>query len=76
MDNTQPPINAVAALDAAIADYDRVDLMSAVAGLQLLPVNVSGSFALRRLAHRIACGKTSRARRIAPHTLRATLQFS
>jgi hypothetical protein len=31
---TQPAINDLAALDAAISGFDRVDLLSAVAGLQ------------------------------------------
>jgi hypothetical protein len=52
---TQPPINDLAALDAAISGFDRVDLLSAVAGLQLLPKNAERVVRLEALAHRIAC---------------------
>jgi len=54
---TQPPVNELAILDAAISGFDRVDLLSAVAGLQLLPDNAERIVRLEALAHRIACVK-------------------
>ncbi len=67
---TQPPINDLASLDAALSGFDRVDLLSAVAGLQLLPENAERIVRLEALAYRIACGQSNRSRRIAPHSLR------
>ena len=67
---TQPPVNELAILDAAISGFDRVDLLSAVAGLQLLPDNAERIVRLEALAHRIACLQSNRSRRIAPHSLR------
>lgn len=67
---TQPPIADLAALDAAISGFDRIDLLSAVAGVQLLPENAERIVRLEALAHRIACSQTNRSRRIAPHSLR------
>lgn len=67
---TQPPINDLAALDAAVSGFDRIDLLSAVAGLQLLPENAERVVRLEALAYRIACGQSNRSRRIAPHSLR------
>jgi len=48
---TQPPINDLAALDAAVSGFDRIDLLSAVAGLQLLPENAERIVRLEALAH-------------------------
>jgi hypothetical protein len=67
---TQPPINDLAALDAAISGFDRIDLLSAVAGLQLLPENAERIVRLEAMAYRIASGQSNRSRRIAPHSLR------
>ena len=67
---TQVPINDLAALDAAIAGFDRIDLLSGVAGLQLLPENAERVVRLEALAHRITSGQSNRSRRIAPHSLR------
>jgi hypothetical protein len=67
---TQPPINELASLDAAISGFDRADLLSAVAGLQLLPINAERVVRLEALAHRVACLQSARSSRIAPHSLR------
>jgi hypothetical protein len=67
---TQPAINDLAAMDATISGFDRIDLLSAVAGLQLLPKNAERVVRLEALAHRIACLQSNRSRRIAPHSLR------
>jgi hypothetical protein len=67
---TQPPINDVAALDVAISGFDRIDLLSVVAGLQLLPENAERIVRLEALAYRVASGQFTRSRRIAPHPLR------
>jgi len=67
---TQPPINDLAALDAAVSGFNRIDLLSAVAGLQLLPENAERIVRLEALAYRIASGQSNRSRRIAPHSLR------
>ena len=67
---TQPPINDLAALDAAVSGFDRIDLLSAVAGLQLLPENAERIVRLEALAHRVACGQFNRSRKVAPHSLR------
>jgi hypothetical protein len=67
---TQPPIDDLAALDAAISGFDRIDLLSAVAGLQLLPKNAERIVRLEALAYRVASGQSTRSRRIAPHSLR------
>ena len=66
----QPPVNDLAALDAAVSGFDRIDLLSAVAGLQLLPENAERVVRLEALAHRITSGQSNRSRRIAPHSLR------
>jgi len=63
---TQPPINDLAALDAAVSGFDRIDLLSAVAGLQLLPENAERIVRLEALAHRVACGQFNRSRKVAP----------
>jgi hypothetical protein len=67
---TQPSTNPLASLDAALSVFDRADLLSAVAGLQLLPANAERVVRLEALAHRIACLPTGRSRRVAPHSLR------
>ena len=67
---TQPAINDLAALDEAISGFDRIDLLSAVAGLQLFPKNAERVVRLEALAHRIACLRSNHSRRIAPHSLR------
>ena len=67
---TQPPINNIAVLDAAISGFDRIDLLSAVAGLQLLPENAERIVRLEALAYRVACGQSTRSRKVAPHSLR------
>lgn len=67
---TQPPINDLTALDKAISGFDQIDLLSGVAGLQLLPENAERIVRLEALAHRVATGRTARSRRIAPHSLR------
>ena len=36
---TRPPINDLAALDTAVSGFDRIDLLSAVARIRLLPEN-------------------------------------
>jgi hypothetical protein len=66
----QPPINDLSALDEAISGFDRIDLLSAVAGLQLMPENAERVVRLEALAHRITFGQSNRSRRIAPHSLR------
>ncbi len=68
---TQPPINDLAALDAAVSGFNRIDLLSAVAGLQLLPENAERIVRLVALAYRVACGQSNRSRRIAPRSLRS-----
>lgn len=65
-----PPVNPLVSLDAAISGFDRADLLSAVAGLQLLSENAGRVVRLEALAHRIACSPSRRSRRIAPHSLR------
>lgn len=65
-----PPIDDLAALDVAISGFDRIDLLSAVAGLQLLPENAERIVRLEALADRIARGQSNRSRGIAPHSLR------
>jgi hypothetical protein len=67
---TQPPINDLAALDAAISGFNRTDLLSAVAGLQLLPENAERIVRLEALAYRIACGQSNQSRKVPPHSLR------
>lgn len=67
---TKPLIHDVAALDAALSDFDRTDLLSAVAGLQLLPENAERVVRLEALAYRVGSGQSKRSRKIAPHTLR------
>ena len=67
---TPPRINDLGALDAAVSGFNRIDLLSAVAGLQLLPENAERIVRLEALAYRVACGQSSRSRRIAPHSLR------
>jgi hypothetical protein len=67
---TRSSTNPLASLDAAVSVFDRVDLLSAVAGLQLLPENAERVVRLEALAHRVACLPAHRSRRIAPHSLR------
>jgi hypothetical protein len=67
---TQPPINDLVTLDVAISGFDPIDLLSAVAGLQLLPQNAERVVRLEALAYRVASGQSTRSRRIAPHSLR------
>src|ERR1700677_2214763 len=67
---TKPPIHDVAALDAALSAFDRTDLLSAVAGLQLLPENAERVVRLEALAYRVGSGQSKRSRKIAPHALR------
>jgi hypothetical protein len=63
------PLSDLPALEAAIADFDRTDLLSAVAGLQLLPANAERIIRLEALAYLVASGKPKRSRKVAPHTL-------
>lgn len=60
----------LATLDADISSFDRIDLLSAVAGLQLLAENAERVVRLEALAFRVACGQSNRSRKVAPHTLR------
>jgi hypothetical protein len=59
----------IPALEVAIADFDRTDLLSAIAGLQLLPENADRSVRLEAFAYLVASGKPKRSRKVAPHTL-------
>ena len=62
------PINDLArCLDAAVSGFNRIDLLSAVAGLQLLPENAERIVRLEALAYRIASVQSNRSRRVAPH---------
>jgi hypothetical protein len=60
----------LATLDANISSFDRIDLLSAVAGLQLLAENAERIVRLEALAFRVACGQSNRSRKVAPHSLR------
>lgn len=64
-------ITDIPSLEAAISEFDCADLLSAVAGLQLLPVNAERIVRLEALAHIVASGKSKRTRKVAPHTLAA-----
>lgn len=70
MGATQLPMTDLATLDADISSFDRIDLLSAVAGLQLLAENAERIVRLEALAFRVACGQSNRSRKVAPHSLR------
>jgi hypothetical protein len=59
----------IPALEGAISDFDLTDLLSAVAGLQLLPANAERIVRLEAFAHLVASGNSKRLRKVAPHTL-------
>lgn len=63
------PLPDIAALEAAASDFDRADLLAAIAGLQLMPENAERIVRLEALAYIVASGKSKRSRRIAPHIL-------
>jgi hypothetical protein len=63
------PLSDLPALEAAVADFDRTGLLSAIAGLQLLPENAERIVRLEAFAHLVASGKSKRSRKVAPHTL-------
>lgn len=63
------PLPDIAALEAAASDFDRADLLSAIAGLQLMPENAERIVRLEAFAYIVASGKSKRSRRVAPHTL-------
>jgi len=62
-------MNDLTTLDKAISGFDRIDLLSAIAGLQLLPENAERIVRLEALAYRVACGQSNRSRKVAPHSL-------
>ncbi len=66
---TEAPLSDIPALEAAIADFERTDLLSAIAGLQLLPANAERIVRLEAFAYLVASGKSKRSRKVAPHTL-------
>ena len=57
------------ALEGAIADFDRADLLSAIAGLQLLPANAERIVRLEAFAYLVASAKSKKSRKVAPHAL-------
>jgi hypothetical protein len=65
----ETPLSDIPALEGAIADFDRTDLLSAIAGLQLLPANAERIVRLEAFAYLVASGKSKRSRKVAPHTL-------
>jgi hypothetical protein len=65
----ETPLSDIPALEAAIADFDRADLLSAIAGLQLLPANAERIVRLEAFAYLVASGKSKRSRKVAPHAL-------
>ena len=63
------PLSDIPTLEAAISSFDRTDLLSAIAGLQLLPANAERIVRLEAFAYLVASGKSKRSRKVAPHTL-------
>jgi hypothetical protein len=59
------------ALESAISQLDRADLLSAIAGLQLLPENAERVLRLEALAYVVASTGSRRSRKVAPHRLDA-----
>ena len=65
----ETPLSDIPALEGAIADFDRTDLLSAIAGLQLLPANAERIVRLEAFAYLVASGKSKKSRKVAPHAL-------
>jgi hypothetical protein len=63
------PLTDIPALEAAASDFDRADLLSAIAGLQLMPENAERIVRLEAFAYIVASGRSKRSRGVAPHTL-------
>jgi hypothetical protein len=65
----ETPLSDIPALERAIANFDRTDLLSAIAGLQLLPANAERIVRLEAFAYLVASGKSKKSRKVAPHAL-------
>jgi hypothetical protein len=63
------PLSDIQALEDVISRFDRMDLLSAIGGLQLLPENAERVVRLEAFAYIVAAGKSKRSRKVAPHVL-------